>query len=244
MHHTKIRNATLAVLVLIGAALSVTAVSAAPAIRDRFQERDPVGEVNAFCANPERLHPVGARLAARYDVTYKQVMDWFCEGIGFGQIMLALQTARQINVEPATLLDRRLAGEGWGEIWQDAGLIGQGRKLREEDGGPPPWAGPPDERDPDAEMPGGGPPPWAGPPDERDPDAEKPGGGPPPWAGPSDERDPDAEMPGDGPPPWAGPPDERDPDAEKPGGGPPPWAGPPGLRDPDAGRPGRGPKKP
>ena len=228
MRHTRIGTAALvALLVLLGAALSVavlsvTPVSAAPVIRDRLQEIDAGEEVNAFCANSERTHPVGARLAARYDVTYEQVMEWFCEGMGFGQIMLALQTARLTDVEPATLLDRRSGGEGWGEIWQDAGLIGRGRKLagEEAEGGPPPWAGPPDERDPDAEKPGGGPPPWAGPQEQRDPDAEKPGGGPPPWAGPQEQRDPDAEKPGGGPPPWAGPQDQRDSNAEKPGRGP------------------------
>ena len=246
--------ALIMLVVLLGTALSAPLVGAAPAeatFWTREQGQEYGEEQNAFCVDPELIHPVAAKLVARYegiyDVTYDQVMVWFCDdGMGFGQIMLALRTAALTDDDPGTLLERRAAGEGWGEIWQDLGLIGRARTARNwaPGNGPPPWAGPPEERDPDAEKPGNGPPAWAGPPEERDPDAEKPGNGPPPWAGPPEERDPDAEKPGNGPPPWAGPPEERDPDAEKPGNGPPPWAGPPEERDPDAGNPGRGPKKP
>jgi hypothetical protein len=194
------------VTALLGAALSVTVVGAAPGVA-AFEAREPLQEneedegVNAFCVDTDLVHPVGNRLATRYEVPYEQVMGWFCNGMGFGQIMLALHTARLTDAQPEYLLNRRAAGEGWGDIWQEAGLIGRGRKVAagELRGGPPAWAGPPDERDPDAEKPGGGPPPWAGPPDERDPDAEKPGGGPPPWAGPPGQRDPNAEKPGKGP---------------------------------------------
>lgn len=138
--------------------------------------------VNAFCADPELTHPVGERLAERYGVTYEQVMGWFCDdGMGFGQIFLALQTAALTGDAPETYLDRRAAGEGWGQIWQDVGKVGPARKAADgagEPGSPPAWAGPPDERDPDADKPGGGPPAWAGPQDGRDPDADKPGKGP------------------------------------------------------------------
>jgi hypothetical protein len=146
-------------------------------------------------------HPVGAKLATRYDVDYEQVMGWFCDNeMGFGQIMLALQTAALLGGDAEYYLGRRVAGEGWGEIWQEEGLIGRGRHFAAGDagGGPPPWAGPPGERDPDDEGDAGGPPPWAGPPGERDPDDEGNGGGPPPWAGPPGQRDPESVKPGRG----------------------------------------------
>ena len=48
----------------------------------------------------------------------------YCEdNLGFGEIMLALTTAR-VSGEPADdLAGRRLDGEGWAEIWQDLDLI-------------------------------------------------------------------------------------------------------------------------
>ncbi len=59
-------------------------------------------------------------------------MTWFCgdeemEGFGVGQIMLALSIQTQVpEEEAAALLERRAAGEGWGQIKQDLGLIGRG----------------------------------------------------------------------------------------------------------------------
>jgi hypothetical protein len=105
------------------------------------------GDHGHFCRNlddPDIVHPVGYGIAERYDVDYEEVMTWFCEeNMGFGQIMLALQTADGYEETYDELLDRRIAGEGWGEIWQDLGLIGrpkdaeppedaEGRLLNEE----------------------------------------------------------------------------------------------------------------
>ncbi|MFO7625324.1 MAG: hypothetical protein R6V73_13330 [Anaerolineales bacterium] len=123
-------------------------------------------EVSDFCLDattylqPEEgfPHPVGASIAARYQVEYSLVMSWFCDGYGFGQIMLALETSKLSSEAPEDLLALRTYGFGWGEGF-----------------GPPPWAGgPPEwagsEHTDDEEGEGFGPPPWAG--------------GPPLWAGP------------------------------------------------------------
>ncbi len=129
---------------------------------------------NFFCANPDILHPVGDRLAEHYDTAYEQVMAWFCEdGMGFGQIMLALRTAEMMGESGETYLERRADGEGWGQIWQSLNLIGPGR---DKDGGPED-AGPPDHA--------GGPPEHAGPPEDVGGPPEH-AGGPPEHAGPPD----------------------------------------------------------
>lgn len=137
------------------------------------------GELGYFCrAETEDQHPVGAALAETYETEYEQVMQWFCEGrFGFGQIMLALQTAQMEEVEAGELLERRAGGEGWGQIWVDMGVIGKDKEA-DPPGGKPEWAGPPEHA---------GPPEWAGRPDDagRPEDAGPPEGrGRPDHAGP------------------------------------------------------------
>jgi hypothetical protein len=99
--------------------------------------------VGYFCANTDVQHPVGRTLTRVYDVTYTEVMAWFCdEGMGFGQIMLALQTADVIGGDASELLALRAQGQGWGKIWKSFDLIGNRRGN-----GRPDHAGPPDEGD-------------------------------------------------------------------------------------------------
>jgi len=96
-----------------------------------------------FCANKDVRHPVGRALTRVYDVTYAEVMGWFCdEGMGFGQIMLALQTADVIGEDAWELLALRAQGQGWGKIWQSFDLIGN-----RGGNGRPDHAGPPEEAD-------------------------------------------------------------------------------------------------
>ena len=155
-------------------------------------------------------HPVGSGIALRYEVDYDWVMSWFCQGYGFGQIMLALETSKVMDTDEngefdlqayaESLLTRKSEQVGWGQIWKE--LVFTGRpKSPDWAGGPPEWAGPKHSDDEEGE--GFGPPPWAGPPDWAGPnhtDTEEGDDlGPPGWAGPKDKnRSP-------GPPPWAGP---------------------------------------
>jgi hypothetical protein len=85
-----------------------------------------------YCRQSEVQHPFGARLVERYAVDYATLQAWFCNGYGWGQIMLALQTGQMVGGDPGTLLEARREGKGWGLIWQELNLIG-----RPEDGGPP-----------------------------------------------------------------------------------------------------------
>ena len=90
------------------------------------EEEEEEGEGPYFCRPDAAFnHPVGERLADIYGVEYEQVMAWKCEGHhGFGQIVHALRIAASGD-EAVQFLDRRVAGEGWGQIWQDLGLVGR-----------------------------------------------------------------------------------------------------------------------
>jgi hypothetical protein len=144
---------------------------------------DPSG--GYYCRQSDVEHPFGAYLADKYEVDYTTLQSWFCEeSFGWGQIMLALHTARITEDDADLLLDaasllleERSNGKGWGEIWQELKLIG-----RPED------AGPPNDED------GDGKPDFAGPPNDED------GDGKPDFAGPPNDED------GDGKPDFAGPP--------------------------------------
>jgi len=82
-----------------------------------------------YCRTLDVPHPVGSRIAARYGVPYEQVMIWFCQDrMGFGEIMLALQTAKVTEETPDEVVSERITGKGWGDIWFDRGLIGKNKK--------------------------------------------------------------------------------------------------------------------
>lgn len=69
------------------------------------------------------LHPVGMSLSLRYETPYEDIMTWFCDGFGFGEIMLALQTSQVTEMTPEELLLLKVELGGWGEVWQHLGLI-------------------------------------------------------------------------------------------------------------------------
>lgn len=135
-----------------------------------------------YCIQSEIPHPSGKRLAELYGVDYLTLQEWFCEGFGWGQIMLALQTGMITGDDPGYLLEQRKSGMGWGEIWQDLGLIGRGNsdtetdseeiKVEEENGekenGKPDFSNHPKdkEKDKDKDKGKGGKPDFAGPPDK------------------------------------------------------------------------------
>jgi hypothetical protein len=152
---------------------------------DPDQEQDDPSN-GYFCRQSEDEHPFGERLADRFETDYETLQEWFCDGFGWGQIMLALHTGELTGDDPAALLEARRAGEGWGQIWQRLQLIGR-----------PEHAGPPNDED------GDGRPDHAGPPNDEDGDGRPDHAGPPEHAGPPDDRG------GRGRPEGAGPPGNR-----------------------------------
>jgi hypothetical protein len=66
-------------------------------------------------------HPIGQSIAETYAVSYQQVMDWFCSGFSFENILIALETSEAVDIPPDTLLEMLLEKE-WEEIWQEIGF--------------------------------------------------------------------------------------------------------------------------
>jgi len=80
----------------------------------------------AYCVGVDP-HPVAQRMADTYGVSYKEIMTWFCEGrYGLGEIMHALQTGSDEDGNtPEQLLQLKTDMGGWGQVWQEQGLIGK-----------------------------------------------------------------------------------------------------------------------
>jgi hypothetical protein len=205
---------------------------------------------NSFCSG-DQPHPVAQRLDDQYDgVDIEQIMTWFCgddedeqPGFGFGQIMLALQTAGGDSDLAGVLLASRADGSGWGQIWQELGLIGKPAEVgppgdagRPDDVGRPDDAGRPDDvgRPDDAGRPDhAGPPEGVSPVDAPPDDAGPPEGVPPVDAPPDDGGPPEGVPPVDAPPDDAGPPEGAPPVDAPPDDAGPPEGVPPVDASPD-----------
>jgi hypothetical protein len=61
-------------------------------------------------------HPKAVDLAAEYGVTPDEIMGWFCQRYGFGEIDLAYGMSREYGVPVEQIFALRASGLGWGEI--------------------------------------------------------------------------------------------------------------------------------
>jgi len=78
-----------------------------------------------FCNEfAETNHPEGDKLAAEFNVSYTEIIGWFCQGYGFGEIALAYQISAQAGVTAENVFDMRENGMNWGKIKRYYGLIG------------------------------------------------------------------------------------------------------------------------
>ncbi len=73
----------------------------------------PTVFVSCVGADP---HPTGMKLAARYGVPYEEIMGWFCQRFGFGEIDLAYQLSAETGVPVAEIFAMKSSGMGWGNI--------------------------------------------------------------------------------------------------------------------------------
>ena len=136
----------------------------------------------------EETHPVAERLADLYEVEYDEIIGWFCEGFGLGEIGLAYRINSETGTEVEDLFAERLdSNMGWGLILQAEGLIGR-----------PDKAGPPADvpQGPPVDVPKG-PPEDAGPEDAGPPEGIPPG---PPSDVPQGPPDRDGGFENPGPP--------------------------------------------
>ena len=100
-------------------------------------EPDDKGD-SAFCSSKKtRPHPRAGLIAHLYNVSSDEVMEWFCSGYSFGEIMLALRTSARTDPfqSAADILQSRADGASWGQIWRDAGLLGSSRQKDKAENG-------------------------------------------------------------------------------------------------------------
>jgi len=78
------------------------------------------GAVETDCTDQDP-HPVGKSIAEKFDVTYEEVMTWYCRGETFEDILLALQTSKMSDKTPGELLKMKET-QSWDDIWDDLGI--------------------------------------------------------------------------------------------------------------------------
>jgi hypothetical protein len=89
---------------------------------DAEVETDPDAGVNqeTDCStlNP---HPIAQGMEETFDVTYDEIMTWYCDGFAFSDILLALETSELAEVSVPDLL-LLIEDQSWEEIWDDLGI--------------------------------------------------------------------------------------------------------------------------
>lgn len=67
-------------------------------------------------------HPMGLSISEQFQISYEQVMTWYCQGDAFSDILLALETQEIADEVEAEELLSRLETQTWEEIWEDLGV--------------------------------------------------------------------------------------------------------------------------
>lgn len=70
----------------------------------------------------EKEHPDAVKLADKLGVQYAEIMKWFCQGHGFGEIKLAYALSEKSGVNVAEIFNLRSNDVSWGEIIQQVGI--------------------------------------------------------------------------------------------------------------------------
>ncbi len=90
----------------------------------------------AYCSeNSTKRHPTGVKLAQKLSASYEDVMSWYCQGYGFGEIALAYRISHEADVTVADIFSQSASGLGWGEILRrydlDIKLEKEGGKVKQ-----------------------------------------------------------------------------------------------------------------
>jgi len=74
----------------------------------------------AICADAEP-DPIAQSIASTYEVSYQQIIDWYCAGSSFDDILVALETSLATDIPAKMLLSMREEKE-WEVIWVEIGF--------------------------------------------------------------------------------------------------------------------------
>lgn len=72
-------------------------------------------ETNCSSINP---HPMAEGMAVQFEISYDQIMTWYCDGAAFSDILLALETEELVDLSVEELLSK-VENKTWEEIWQE-----------------------------------------------------------------------------------------------------------------------------
>ncbi len=75
-------------------------------------------ETNCSSLNP---HPMAEGIAEQFEVSYDQIMTWYCDGAAFSDILLALETEGLVDLSVEEMLSM-VEDNTWDEIWQELGI--------------------------------------------------------------------------------------------------------------------------
>lgn len=82
---------------------------------DDEQDEESGDEIKGVCSH-EKQHPAGLKLAEKYQVSYEEIMGWFCQNFGFGEIDMAYEMSLQSGISVEELFAMKVGGTGWGNI--------------------------------------------------------------------------------------------------------------------------------
>jgi len=75
-------------------------------------------ETDCSTLNP---HPLAVSMEEKFEVSYDEIMTWYCDGYAFSDILLALETEKLVDLSAPVLLSR-LRTRSWELIWDELGV--------------------------------------------------------------------------------------------------------------------------
>lgn len=106
-------------LVACSAGQATRTTQSTPSGEEDSSPSTPGVDINCTETNP---HPLGQSIAETFDLTYEEVMTWFCSGYTFEHILIALQTSRETDLPAEELLEMS-ESKSWEEIWEEVELL-------------------------------------------------------------------------------------------------------------------------
>ena len=67
-------------------------------------------------------HPIGQSIVEKFEVPYEEVMDWFCKGETFDDILLALET-EELTGRSLEELFAMKDQKSWDDVWKELGIV-------------------------------------------------------------------------------------------------------------------------
>lgn len=96
-----------------------------PAGKDNRGPSASPDAINCVDRMTEDRHPQGVGIAEEFKIPYEEVMGWFCEGIGFGEVRHGYQLQAETGKPVKEIFELFKSGMGWGKIRAQLGAAPQ-----------------------------------------------------------------------------------------------------------------------